>query len=427
MSLWSSGVSRWLQTDGTCHHAERASLTRLTSYALVACAMMVGAGCVVVKPAQEPATEDGSGAGHPAGATTKQDDAAVSKDMDARVDAALRRGETDAPAALAELAELRLQTIAVQLGRHGLKADPKAASSAPTQDPRERAEPSAGSFLFGSNGFVGSADTSSGAPAPVEKLLRRIKHARGKLLAAAGKRDELVLELAPPGLWQERIESDAVGRRILSYQDVESCAPEETVCKEAYRGLVKATDDGCRISPYVSQVFRESGAEAYVCDFVNETWFPETSKQKPFLYDVRVRAISKTPSGELVIQAASHNPSASKTCDGEYQTDKILSVTASEILVERTTWCQGRRTLMLDGNAFVIRLPKGAFEPRAGDTIRLFVRPKDIAIRKQGRMFFVTVNRPLLTQVNVADGTRYRFGTPFDWQFTKTRASTPSP
>lgn len=385
--------------------------------------MMVGAGCVVVKPAQEPANDDGHVA-----ATTKPDGAAVFKDIDARVDAAVRRGESDAPAALAELAELRLQAIVLQLGRHGVKADPKAAVVAPTQDPRERSEPSAGSVLFGSKGFVGSADATRGEPTPIEKLLRRIRHARGKLLAAAGKRDELILELAPPGIWHERMESDGLGTRILHYQDVDTCAPEETVCKEAYRALVKATADGCRVSPYVSQVFRESGAEAYICDFVNETWFPETPKEKPFLYDVRVRAISKTPTGELVVQAASHNPSTSKTCDGEYQTDKILSVTSSEILVERTTWCQGRRTLMLDGNAFVVRLPKDAFEPRAGDTIRLFVRPKDIAVRKQGRMFFVTVNRSLLTQVNVADGTRYRFGAPFDWQFVKTRAaSTASP
>lgn len=383
--------------------------------------MMVGAGCVVVKPAQEPAKEDGQ----PASAPAKQDGAAAFKDIDARVDAALRRGETDAPAALAELGELRLQAIVLQLGRNGLKADPKAATVAPTQDPKERNEPSAGSVLFGSKGFVG-ADAPRGEPTAVEKLLRRIKHARGKLLAAAGKRDELILELAPSGLWRERMESDGLGTRILHYQDVDSCAPDEALCKEAYRGLVKATADGCRVSPYVSQVFKESGAEAYICDFVNETWFPETPKEKPFLYDVRVRAISKAPSGELVIQAASHNPSSSKTCDGEYQTDKILSVTSTEILVERTTWCQGRRTLMLDGNVFVIRLPKDAFEPRAGDTIRLFVRPKDIAIRKQGRMFFVTVNRSLLTQVNVADGTRYRFGAPFDWQFGKTRASTAS-
>lgn len=403
--------------------------TGVATCAILASLVQLEAGCIVVRSPQDPATAQDGAQARPAGPSTPYDDLPVYKDIGARVEAALRRGEADPAGALAELSDLRVQTVAARLGQHGIKADPKASATAPTQDPRaERTSDEYHSVRFGGAGFFGSTRSGDGdTPDPVEKLLRKIKHARGKLLASGGQRDELVRELAPPGLWAERYRSDGMTQQILHYQDIESCAPDETVCKDAYRALVKATDEGCRVSPYVSDNFRSSGAEAYICDFANETWIEGTQDKKPFFHDVRVRGISKTAAGEFVIQGASSNPSSSKTCDGEYQTDKILSVTDKEIVVERTTWCQGRRTLFLDGYLYVVRLPAGAFEPRVGDLIRVFVRPKDLAIRKQGRVTHVTVNRPLLTQVSVPQGTRYRFGTPFDWQFAGGGGTTPKP
>jgi len=385
---------------------------------MVASLVALDAGCVVVRPAQDPTTaQDGARPGTD-GPSSAYDDLSAYKDIGARVEAALRRGDSDPTGALAELSELRVETVTTRLGQHGIKADPKGSAMAPEQDPRAERPAESYSVRFGGEGFFGSARSGDGdKPDPAEALLRKIKHARGKLLAKGGQRDDLLRELAPPGLWSERFRSDGTGRQVLHYQDIESCTPDEAVCKEAYRALVKATDEGCRVSPYVSDNFRDSGAEAYICDFANETWIEGTQDKKPFFYDVRVRGITKTAAGELVIQGASSNPSASKTCDGEYQTDKILSVTDKEIVVERTTWCQGRRTLFLDGYVYVVRLSAGAFEPRVGDQIRVFVRPKDLAVRKLGRVTHVTVNRPLLTQVSVPQGTRYRFGMPFDWQF----------
>jgi hypothetical protein len=380
---------------------------------MLAAALLV-ASCIVVKPTAPTQEQDEERARR----STPYDELAVYAELSSRADDALRRGDSDAAGALEELSELRVQVIVARLGQHGIKAAPAADGMAPAQDARAgHAAFDEASVLFGSTRFARLSEAERGRPDPVHGLLRKLRHARGKLLAAAGQREALIRELAPSGLWSARMQSDGLSTRVLHYQDIESCAPDEAVCKEAYRALAKATEEGCRLSPYVSDHFRQSGAEAYICDFINETWLEGTEGKKPFFYDVRVRGIHKTPAGELVVQGASSEASSYKTCDGQYQTDKILSVTDKEIVVERTTWCKGRRTLQMDGHVYVVRLAAGGFEPREGDLVRVFVRPKDVAIRKQGRVSHVTVNRPLLVQVSVPQGTRYRFGTTFDWQF----------
>ncbi len=388
----------------------------LSSAAVVFVTLAVG--CRVVPDAKdpnapnEPSSVDSTGAPAAIEASSPGASASAYKDLEKQVDEALRRGATDATAALAELAEIRARTIAVRLKAHGMAADPKGSGTAPAHPERAKGEDASVSDLkhFGAVGF---APNSAGNVAPAAVVLRKIKHARGKLLAKAGRREELVAELAPPGLYSPQIVNGA----MRYYQDAESCAPGETVCLEAYRALVKATDGGCRVSPYVSTNFKESGAEAYVCDVENETWYESQKKKKPFFFDLLVRGVAETPKGELVIQGITDVPRNAKTCDGEYQTDKILSATETEIVVERTTWCQGRRTLQLDGRFYVVRLAAGGFAPRAGDSIRVYVRPRDLAIGTRKRVTNVTINRPQLIEVSVPEGTRYRHGTSFEWQF----------
>lgn len=388
---------------------------------LAALALATSASCVVVKsPKDAPSNGSSESEGNGAAGASESAQAAY-KDLDARIDAAIASGQANAAGAIDKLAALRVETITTKLREHGVDADPNGPGVAPSQDPRQPIASTSSSPLFGTPSFAGE---QAARPQSVAKLLRKIRHARGALLASMGKRDALLRELAPAGLWSDRIQSDGMGgRENLHYQDVERCAPEEARCKEAYRALVKESGGGCRVSPYVSAQFKESGAEAFICDFANESWMTDTQGKKPFFYDVRIHGLSKTPTGELVIQGGSWAPSSTKTCDGEYQTDKILSVTDREIVVERTTWCKGRRTLQLDGRAFVVRLAAQDVELRVGDSIRVFVEPKELHLRKKGRMTYVTVNRPLLTQVNVGDATRWRFGSRFDWQFGKRKAA----
>lgn len=241
-------------------------------------------------------------------------------------------------------------------------------------------------------------------------LLRLAQHARARLFAKVGRTRDLIVELAPRGLG-----SESVGRT----QRLADCGPEETACREAFAALEKVAPHACW--PAAGQM---GGIDCSVqsVDFVDVSVNVERRGSGGYAETI-IFGVKKSPSGGYSIRGFGWEPRDSKECVGQFETDKIVSVTDKTVTVERTTWCKEIKKRQEAGVSVVIEIPPGLpLEPHVGDTMRIFAKQSDVSVAVTGRMRNITIKNPLVTELSVPEGLRYSRGEVLDWQFAASRA-----
>lgn len=362
-------------------------------------------GCVQIRPA----TADGTSGEEttPDAGTRAPKDAFSAAAFRPRIDAVVAKGDSDPAGAARELSDLRVEMYAAWLRAHGRDVSPSKPSNAPEHPFRRN---------WGEDQATTVPNLVAGTDLPDDKELRRIlrnlQQERARLLGKAARKDDLIRELAPTNTHSADWMAVAMRKGSMPVVACRLEDPPTSTCRQAFDAFEKVAPKACFNTNREESVCYMNSA-TLIADRVN----PYNEGAAGFV-DTIVFGVEALPNGGYRVRGDGWDPHDSRECVGEFQTDKIVSVTDSTIWVERTTWCQQIKKHKESGINVVITLSPGLpIAPRAGDTLLMFVKPADVSHQTAGRVKTITIKNPLVVELSVPEGIRFARGVVLDWQF----------
>jgi hypothetical protein len=143
----------------------------------------------------------------------------------------------------------------------------------------------------------------------------------------------------------------------------------------------------------------------------------KTEASKIVFVDAVVSSATKGGDGSWTIVGTDYSPDSLKDC--ATPAPKSTDPRAIWAGAEHDTWCANIKGAKLKGVkvTYTTKADDVPIDVHVGDSVRFIVEPKKVNSTKKGDVTMVTVPDALVSEVAVPDGTRYRWGSNFDWQF----------
>lgn len=243
-------------------------------------------------------------------------------------------------------------------------------------------------------------------------LLSRTIYSRTNLYLSMGKDAEAARELAPS------LFTTGPGDVAIPLMDCDrESAPS---CLQTVAAFVAKLPNLCA----------RVGGVNYACRRLQEDdLLAPTLKTEPskiVFVDAVVSSASKGADGAWTLVGTDYSPDSQKECATPVA--KSGDPRAMWAAAEHDSWCGMVKGAKLKGVKVVYSLkPDDAVpvEVHQGDSVRLVIEPKKVTSTKKGDITTVTVTDALVSEVATPDGTRYRWGSNFDWQFQGFKPSKP--
>lgn len=220
------------------------------------------------------------------------------------------------------------------------------------------------------------------------RLLRRIHLARARMYLDQHKDFEALSEVMPP----EGID--------LEYVPLLDCEKEETACSDVKARILARWPTLCSSMNDLAQ-----------CRLGGE-WQLGSGKDLhtlPMLMRFIVTKVVGKRNDGVTVLGFDYAPKDVERCHGQFETDKILDVDESRILVERTTWCRSITKGRARGVRNVYELPPLPVDVARGTEVIAVLEPGGVGTRPAGETDVVTVKRMrvLATRSSKLDGLRW--------------------